>query len=149
MFQAAPEQFAEVVDLAGLLFEGGRPSPQHRQDRSLDRLGECLLRRIGAPPNSRGKLSGRDTHPGPDRIRHAVQELREDRARVAACPFKGRVGSRSSRLSYREFGGSRQRRCGGTQCRREVRPRVGVRHRKDVDAVQRLLLACHCQSTGA
>ena len=147
--QAAAEQLAEIVDLAGLFVEGGRPGTQHRQDRSLDGLGESQLRGLGASTNGGDELPCRDGYFRPDRVRHSMEELRQNRPGVAARAVQGSVRRCPGGLPHGKLVGRGQRRCGRAQRGCEVRPRVGVRHRKDVDPVQSLLLPCHRQGPGA
>ena len=81
------------------------------------------------------------------RLGQTVQELGEDRARIAAGAVESGVGGETggvadaARRPAAELGRRRPQR------RRQVGAGVGVGHREDVDAVERLAVAHHGQRT--
>ena len=95
-----------------------------------------------------GELGGAECHGAADRRRQAVQELGDDGARVAAGAVQGGVrrhprgGAHLLGRVVAQPGGGRAQRG------RQIEAGVGVAHREDVDAVERLLLARHCQRAG-
>ena len=147
--ERAAQQLAEIRHAAGVLIDAGAPLPEHREDRALDRALKGLLRRLDPPSHRDGEVPGGDHDLGADRLGETVEELREDRARVAARAVERRVGGDASGLSDGDSGRHGQRRGGGPQGGGEVGAGVGVRNREDVDAVERLLLAYDRQRAGA
>ena len=152
--RAAGGHEAGVHHRRELLFVGAprelpRPGAQHREDGALARLLEGEPGGVRALPGGRRELRPVDALVRRHGAGQPVKELGEDRPRVAARALQGAVGGSTCRLADAAARGGAGARGGGLQRRRQVGTGVGVAHREDVDAVERLLLPHHVQRAGA
>ena len=113
---------------AGLRFLG--ELTDRGQHRPLDRLAHCAVGGV-----ARGAKGARKIVRDRERVRGAADDLREDHARVSACPHERRP--RDLVCERRPLVGLRglERLDDGTNRQREVRPRVAVGHGIDVKVV--------------
>ena len=112
---------------------------QYREDRALARLGQTFARVSGAADRTFGQVSRGQSRKVAQLVAEPQQELREDRARVAA-----RAVERGIRDPGERVAGMRIRRAlQDTEHRahrdREIGARVAVRNREYVDLVEMLL----------
>ena len=124
-------------------------SADDREDRAFTGIGERLAR-IGRSRRQRvGELHGRQRGPGRRAVADAVQELREDRARVAARAVERGVRDARQQLAGVRLGPGAQRSQHRLQREREIRARVAVRHGKHVDLVDHFLAGDQAVDAGA
>jgi hypothetical protein len=132
------QEDAEVGHGGRPLGDVARPVADDRQDRALDRTGDRGIRRLGGLDHRRAKRAG----PGARLVRQAVgeaaEELREDRARVAAGAADRLVGERLRHLVEMPLPDPRDAGRDLLEGRGEVGAGVAVGHREDVDLVEGL-----------
>jgi hypothetical protein len=108
----------------------------HAQDGAFARIGERFARTRCAAGHGRGQLLVRERARLPDHLARAMQELREDRAGVAARAVDGVVGHLAQQDPGRGRTPAQAARQHAAQREGEVAARVAIGHRKHVDLVE-------------
>ncbi len=148
--QRLPEHRADPGHAARCAGRGrAREVGDDREDRAFAGISERLARIGGAAGQRVGELHGGERGPGRRAIADAEQELREDRARVAACAVERGVRDSGQELARVRLGPGAQRGQHGLQGEREIRARVAVRHGKHVDLVDHFLAGDQAVDAGA
>ena len=126
-----------VVALGGLDRPGGR-LPDDREDRALDRLGDCAIR--GPCALRQGVCQVEPVEPAlaAERLRHAPEDLAGDDAGVAAGAHERAEADGSGDPLGRLAGHVVRLVEGGLDRGEHVRARVAVGHRIDIEAVDLL-----------
>ena len=96
-----------------------------------------------------GEAAGGRARPGRRAVADAEQELREDRARVAARAVERGIRDAGQQLARMRLGPGAQRHEHRLQRQREVRAGVAVRHGKHVDLVDHFLARDQAVNAGA
>ena len=118
---------------------GGTRLPDDREDRSLDRLRDRLVGLLRARVQRMGEVQPVEPALARQAVRHALQDLADDDARVAARPHQRAEACRlGDALSIRSGPNPVGLVQGGPDGREHVRPGVSVRHREDVEGVDLL-----------
>jgi len=146
--QAAVHHLGEVV-LVRASAELVRPRLEHREDGAFARVLQGGVRRLHAAPGRVGELRAVDLPAATHGRREAVQELREDRPRVAVRAVERAVGGHARRGADSLGRGAAEPRGRRLERGRQIGAGVGVAHREHVDAVQNLLLAHDGEGAGA
>ena len=142
------QQLLELGAVRRMLTQRAGPCAQDGEDGALPRIGEGGVGGFGAAMGGGGELGGSEGYGAADRRRQAVQELGDDGSRVATGAVQGGVRRHPRGGAHLLGRVVAQPGCGGTKRSCKVETGVGVAHREDVDAVERLLLARHCQRAG-
>jgi hypothetical protein len=142
-FDHGAEQRAEIrrLGLADDAFQFGREIRQHRQQRSLARLRQCVARIGGADPHGGRETGGIEALEMPDAVTDAEQELREDRAGVAARAVERGIRDLRQQLAGVPRRFALERGQHGRERHRHVGAGVAVGHREHVDLVD-VVRAC-------
>jgi len=113
---------------------------EHREDGALARLAQALARVVGTAAHAVHELVRADAPEVTELVAEAEEELREDRAGVAARAVERGVGDACQGLAGVIVGCALQAAEHGAHGEREVGAGVAVGHREYVDLVQVLLL---------
>ena len=72
---------------------------EHRQDRAFPRFAQALARIVGAAAHAFGEVVGVEALQVTEPVAETEEELREDRAGVAARAVERRIGHARERLA--------------------------------------------------
>ena len=134
---AVAQDRTEVVHpVLARALHGLRECREHRQDRALARLAQTVAGILGPATHARGKVSRVDPGEVTHAIAQAEEELRQDRAGIAACAVERGVSHARERLAGVAVGRLAQGTEHGVHREREVGAGVAVGHREHVDLVQ-------------
>ena len=137
---AAPQQRAEVAHALVLhAVHLVREVGEHGEDRALARLAQAVARIVGAAAHAVGELVRAEIAEMAEPVAESEEELREDGAGVAARAVERGVRDARQGLAGVVVRRARQAAEHRAHGEREVRARVAVRHREDVDLVEVLL----------
>lgn len=95
---------------------------------------------IRAHADSLAERVGRETCQFVCGVAHSLKELRDDRSGISPRAVEQRIGHRSQHCSKMFFGAALEYTESGTERQTEVGTGIAVRDRKNIDAIQELLL---------
>ena len=141
--QRVAQHAADVVVGLGVRFGAVRRFAAHREDGALDRILERGVQALEAPPQRRRQLARPDADPRADALVESDQEVRQHHAGVAARAHDGGLGRGARHVRQRRVAEPVHGLGDGPHGEPEVGPRVAVRHREHVQAVQLLASRGH------